>query len=156
MNDAQVITRPLVRRMLWEFYEHLQKLDIDRHRLFSLFHSKISTFIDPETVDESFQKLVFLQSTDLLLVESPPDAIPRFAFDLYSTKLPPLSEEKKLLFDSLGIQYQAIKIDQFDLVTADLLGEVMANTPDVDKLRGVMNDWQWNAMKVLEKIAGAL
>ena len=139
--------------MLWEFYEHLQKLDIDRHRLFSLFHSKISTFIDPETVDESFQKLVFLQSTDLLLVESPPDAIPRFAFDLYSTKLPPLSEEKKLLFDSLGIQYQAIKIDQFDLVTADLLGEVMANTPDVDKLRGVMNDWQWNAMKVLEKIA---
>ena len=33
MNDAQVITKPLVPRALWEFCKHLQKLDIDHQKI---------------------------------------------------------------------------------------------------------------------------
>ena len=152
MNDAQVITKPLVPRALWKFCKHLENIGVARHSLFSLFHPKLSIFIDPKTVDAPFAELVFTQSVDLLLVERPPDAIPRLAFDLHATDSPRLSKQKKKLFDSLGIHYQSIICNQFESVTSDSLDEVMADTPDLDKLRGVMNDWQWNAMLVLDEV----
>jgi hypothetical protein len=97
MSDAKVITKPLVPRILWEFCKYLQNLNIDRHRLFPVFHPKLSIFIDPNSVDESFKDLVVQHSIDILLVERPPGAIPRLAFDVYSGKTQPKIKKKQLL-----------------------------------------------------------
>lgn len=145
----------MVPRILWDFYLSLKDAGLEKHRLFPVFHPKLSLLIDPNRIEDSSKQIVFDQSVDLLIVEAPPKGIPRLAFDVYSAEQQEAREDKAAVFNSIGVPYSAINIDSPPQIDRQWLDSVMTDTPDLERLRDVILDWQWNAMLELDRIAGS-